>query len=82
MTRAAPLILVLGLLACAAPRPFEPHPAAPEERAEIQRDGPVTVTAAALGAVESRERFGVSLHDAGVQAGFRSWRPRSPLALY
>ena len=67
MTRAAILIMVLGLAACAAPRPIEPHPAAPELRAEIHRDGPVTVMAAALGAAESREWFGVSLHDAGVQ---------------
>jgi LssY C-terminus len=67
MTRAAALIMALGLFACAAPRPFEPHPAAPEMRAEMHRDGPVAVMAAALGAAESRERFGVSLHDAGVQ---------------
>ena len=67
MTRAAALIMALGLFACAAPRPFEPHPAAPELRAEMHHDGPVAVMAAALGAAESRERFGVSLHDAGVQ---------------
>ena len=67
MTRAAALIMALGLFACAAPRPFEPHPAAPELRAEMHPDGLVAVMAAALGAAESRERFGVSLHDAGVQ---------------
>ena len=67
MTRAIVLIMSLGLLACATPRPFEPHPAAPDQRAEIHRDGPVSVMAAALGAEEGRELFGVSLHDAGVQ---------------
>lgn len=67
MMRGAALIMALGIAACAPPRPFEPHPAVPEQRAETHRDGPVTVMAAALGAAESRERFGVSLHDAGVQ---------------
>ena len=34
MTSAAPLILTLGLLACAAPRPFEPYPAGHRRRGQ------------------------------------------------
>ncbi|WP_158598022.1 LssY C-terminal domain-containing protein [Noviherbaspirillum saxi] len=61
------LLISMTLAGCAVERPFEADPAPPETRAVIRQDGPVSVAAAALGAQESRDALGVSLHDVGIQ---------------
>lgn len=61
------LLLAAGFAGCAGPDAVEPEPPPLEQRLVQRQDGRVTVSAAALGAEESRARFGAALHDHGVQ---------------
>jgi hypothetical protein len=67
MTARRGLLAALLLGGCATSRAIAPDPAPPEARAEVRRSGAVTVHAVALGAEESRQRFGIAMNEAGVQ---------------
>jgi len=70
------------LVGCSAPQPRAPDRPSFLSRVRTETQGPVRVSIAALGAVESREHFGMDLAARGIQPVWVEIDNRGPVTLY
>jgi hypothetical protein len=70
------------LVGCSAHHPQPPDRPSFLSRVRTETQGPVRVSVAALGAVESREHFGIDLPARGIQPVWVEIENRSPVTLY